>query len=188
MSQPTTDGEPNGEATIEVASLPADSHRELRWGAYLIALSGIGVVGNGLAMLYRAFYSAGFEAGVDSLGGVTKAELAAINQELLHYVTHLHVNVAGLLVTLGIGMVALAWFGVRRGQRWAWVTSITLPFVFLAHSLPIHQTADFSYDALLHLGPGAVWLPALIAGAVLAYRGLRAVERSVDEQMSTTGE
>lgn len=183
MSQPTTaDGEQNSEAMIEVTSLPADSHRELRWGAYLIALSGIGVIGNGLAMLYRAFYSSGFEAGVDSLGGVTRAELATANHELFHYITHLHVNVAGLMVALGIGMVALAWYGVRQGQRWAWATVITLPVVFLVHSLPIHQTADFSFDALLHLGPGAVWLPALIAGAVLAYRGLGAVERSSEER------
>lgn len=147
--------------------------RNVRWGAYLIALSGIGFVANGVAMLYRVFFSAGFEAGVHALGGVTKAELASTNPELLHYVDHLHVNVAGLMVAAGVGVIALAWFGIRRGRRWALATSIAVPVVFLAHSLPIHQTAHFSFDALVHLGPGLLWLPALIVGAILSFVGLR---------------
>lgn len=174
MSERTlTDVERRNEARIESSHLPADDSRALRWGSYLIALSGIGFVGNGIAMLYRVFFSAGFEAGVGALGGVTRAELAATNHEVLHYINHLHVNVAGLLVAVGLGLVALAWFGVRRGHRWAWATAIALPAVFLAHSLPVHQTAEFSFDALVHLGPGVVWLPTLIVGAVLAYQGLR---------------
>lgn len=171
----TADGERSNEGAINSAHLPADSNRTLRWGAYLIGLSGVGFVANGIAMLYRVFYSAGFEAGVDTLGGVTRAELATTNHEMLHYIDHLHVNVAGLMVAAGIAVIALAWYGIRRGQRWAWATAVTLPVVFLVHSLPIHQTAGFSFDALLHLGPGAVWLPALIVGAVLAHRGLQSV-------------
>lgn len=182
MSHPSkTEPEPSTEPVSDSTHYPADTNRSLRWGAYLIAVSGIGLIVNGVAMLYRVFYSAGFEAGVDTLGGVTKAELAATNYELLHYINHLHVNVAGLMMAVGIGVVALAWYGVRRGQKWAWATAIALPVVFLAHSLPVHQTAGFSFDAVLHLGPGAVWLPALIAGAVVAYRGLHAVDRSPGE-------
>ncbi len=181
MSEQTlTEVERSSEAEIDSIRLPADDNLALRWGAYLIAISGIGFVGNGLAMLYRVFFSTGFEAGVDSLGGVTRTELAATNHEMLHYINHLHVNVAGLLVAAGIGLMALAWFGIRRGQRWAWATAITLPVVFLAHSLPIHHTSDFSFDALLHLGPGAVWLPALFFGAALAYQGLRSTTRPSD--------
>lgn len=172
MSEQTIhEAEPTDPATE--THRPADESRALRWGSYSIALSGIGFVGNGLAMLYRAFFSAGFEAGVDTLGGVTMAELAAGNHELFHYVNHLHVNVAGLLVAVGIGLAALAWFGIRRGQRWALGTAVALPVVFLAHSLPVHGAAEFSYDAVQHLGPGAVWLPALLVGAVLSYVGLR---------------
>lgn len=165
-----TETERSSEAAIE--SRPAAESRSLRWGSYLLALSGVGFVVNGVAVLYRAFFSAGFEAGVDALGGATPAELAATNHELYHYVVHLHVNVAGLMVAAGVAVVALAWFGVRRGQRWALATAVAVPIVFLAHSLPIHGTAAFSFDALLHLGPGLVWLPALVVGGALAYRGL----------------
>lgn len=114
------------------------------------------------------------------------SELAANNHEVAHYIIHLHVNVAGVMVALGIGMIALAWYGIRRDQRWGWATAIALPVVFLALSLPIHQTAEFSF-ALLHLGPGIIWLPALIIGAVLAYRGLQAVDRSSEANEIRTG-
>lgn len=173
-NQPHT--ESSTDVTIE-SSLPDDENRALHWGSYLLALSGIGFIANGIAMLYRVFFTPGFEAGVETLGGVTRAELATANHELLHYVDHLHVNIAGLMVAAGIAVIALSWFGVRRGERWAVITTISIPVVFLAHSLPIHHTAAFSFDAIQHLGPGIVWLPAVVIGAGLAYRGLRSTER-----------
>ena len=133
-------------------------------------------------MLYRVFYSAGFEAGAGALGGLTRAELAARNHELAHYVEHLHVNVAGLMVALGLAVGASAWFGVRRGQRWAWASAVAAPLVFLAHSVPVHSGAGFSYDALSHLGPGLIWLPALLVGAALSHLGLRTAERPPDSE------
>ena len=179
MSEHTTT-ERSTDVTIE-SSLPADESRSLRWGSYLLALSGVGFVVNGVAMLYRVFFTPGFEAGVETLGGVTRAELATTNHELLHYVDHLQVNVAGLMVAAGIAVVALSWFGVRRGERWALVSVVSIPLVFLAHSLPIHQTAAFTFDAVQHLGPGVVWLPALVVGGGLAYRGLPSADRPADD-------
>jgi|GEM_PF-1075701 len=179
MSEHTTT-ERSTDVTIE-SSLPADESRSLRWGSYLLALSGIGFLVNGIAMVYRVFFSPGFEAGVETLGGVTRAELASTNHELLHYVDHLQINIAGLMLAAGIAVIALSWFGVRRGERWALFTAISIPVVFLAHSLPIHQTAAFSFDAIQHLGPGVVWLPALIIGGGLAYHGLRSVDHPVGD-------
>lgn len=178
MPEPTTtEGESRNEILADRTHLPADDSRSLRWGSYLIAVAGIGFIVNALAMLYRVFFDPGFEAGVDVLGGMTRAELAATNHEAVHYIDHLHVNVAGLMVAAGIAIIALAWFGVRRGQRWALATAIAIPVVFLTHSLPIHQTAGFSFDMVAHLGPGLVWLPALLVGAGLAYRGLRSLDQ-----------
>ena len=174
----TTEGESRSETLADPTRLPADVSRSLRWGSYLIAVAGIGFIVNALAILYRVFFDPGFEAGVHALGGVTRSELAATNHEVVHYIDHLHVNVAGLMAAAGIAMIALAWYGVRRGQRWALATVIAIPVVFLAHSLPVHQTADFSFDAVAHLGPGLVWLPALLVGAGLAYHGLQSVDHS----------
>ncbi|WP_226480601.1 hypothetical protein [Natrinema amylolyticum] len=177
MAEPMpTDRERGTDAPIDSHRLPANADRSLRWGAYLFVLSGIGLIANGLAMLYRAVFAPGFESGVGTLGGLTRGELAAINHEVAHYIDHLHVNVAGLMIAVGVAVIALAWFGIRRGQRWAWATAVALPAVFLAHSLPVHQTAGFTFDAVAHLGPGIMWVPALLVGTVLAYRGLRSVD------------
>lgn len=187
MAEPTAlDGERRTESTIENATRPTAS-RSLRWGAYLLALSGVGLIANGAAMLYRVVFEPGFESGVETLGGVTRSELATTHHEVVHYIDHLHVNVAGLMVAVGIAVIALAWFGVRRGQRWAWATAVALPAVFLVHSLPIHQTAGFTFDALAHLGPGILWLPALLVGAVLADRGLRSIDEPADRDEAPTG-
>lgn len=177
MAQVTdTDGDSSDDVLTDRARQPAAGDRSLKWGSYLLALSGVGLVANALAMLYRAIFDPAFEAGVHTLGGATRADLVETNPAVVHYIDHLHVNVAGLLAAAGIAVVALAWFGVRRGQRWALGTAVTIPVVFLAHSIPVHQTAGFSFDALTHLGPGLVWLPAVLAGAILAARGLRSVD------------
>lgn len=179
MSENTSStGEHSPTTTSEATARPAPADRRLRWGAYLIGLSAVGLVGNGIAMVYRAFFDPGFEAGVHALDGATRAELARTHPEVVSYIDHLHVNVAGLMIPVGIAMVALAWYGVRRGERWAFATAVSLPVVFLAFSLPVHQTAEFSFHALTHLGPGLVWLPALVLGAVLASLGLRSSPRT----------
>jgi len=76
------------------------------------------------------------------------------------------------MVAAGFGVVALSWYGIRRGQRWAAATAVAIPVVFLAQSPPVHRTAGFSYDAIAHLGPGIMWLPALFVGGVVAFLGL----------------
>lgn len=173
MSEHTT---PDGSRRIDAEPtdrLPAASHGRLRWGAYLIAVAGAMFVVHGIGMLYRAYFGSGFELGVHTLGGVTRGELAVTNPELLSYVDHLHVNVAALMIALGLAVIALAWYGIRSGQRWAWATAIGAPVVFLAFSLSVHQTVAFSFDAVLHLGPAGVGVPIFLAGIVLAHQGLR---------------
>jgi type IV secretory pathway VirB2 component (pilin) len=167
-----TETDTSTERTTNATRASASDSRSLRWGASLIAVAGGGFVLNAVAMLYRVLYDPGFEAGVDTLGGATRAQLAASNPEVVHYIDHLHVNVAGLMAAAGIAMVALAWYGVRRGQRWSLATVVAVPVVFMAHSLPVHQTAGFSFDEVAHLAPGLLWLPALLVGAILAFHGL----------------
>ncbi|MEF8825195.1 MAG: hypothetical protein V5A27_02465, partial [Halapricum sp.] len=104
---------------------------KLRQGAILIAVTGFGIVGYGLTFLYSAYLGTGFELGVDTLGGVTRADLAASNPEMLHYMDHLHVGLGGLLVALGITLIALGWNGVQRGYRWAVATSLGIALIAL---------------------------------------------------------
>jgi len=171
-----TDGESIRETASEAASRATETSHKLRWGVALVAVAGLGLALNGATIAYRALFEPGFEAGVGSLGGTSYADLAAANHELAHYVDHLHLNVAGLLVAGGIAVAALAVFGVRRGKPWALGTAVAIPVVFLAFSLPVHGAVAFDYDTLAHLGPGALWAPAALVGGVLAALGMREVE------------
>lgn len=138
-----------------------------------MALAGLGFVGYGIAFLYRTFFGTGFELGVTALGGVTRAELAASNPEMLHYINHLHVAVSGLLIAAGIGVAALAWYGVRSGLWWAWATAVAIPVVALGIALPMHYMELFGHDWVVHLGPIYLATVVFVAGAGLSARALQ---------------
>lgn len=153
---------------------PETPSRRLHWGSLSFAAAGVLFIGYGLTFLYRSFYGDGFELGVLALGGTTRAQLAAANPGLLAYVDPLHVNIAGLMLPVGIAMITLAWYGIRCGDRWAFVTTVALPVVFLAFSLSLPFTGGFSYHALPHMGPTGPGALLLLVGAVLTYPDLRA--------------
>lgn len=173
---PMTDAHATAERASTGTDHPADD-RQRRWGSILIALAGLFTIGHGLVFLYRTYFTAGFEAGVHTLDGLTHTELAASSPEVASYVTHVHVALAGSFVALGLVVAILAWYGVRRGSRWAWTTALVAPVVFLVPSLGVHQTVAFDYHTLVHLGPAAIGVPLLVAGLVLAHRGFETVER-----------
>jgi hypothetical protein len=148
----------------------------LRQGATLIAVTGFGVVGYGLTFLYSAYLGTAFELGVDSLGGVTRAELAASNPEMLQYMDHLHVGLGGLLVALGIALVALGRYGIRRGYRWAVVTSLVIALTALVTNFLVHYRPGFGYDWAIHIAPSVLVTLLVLVGGVRAYQGLPSIE------------
>lgn len=157
-------------------SVEAGEHgvaRRLRTGAVLMVLAGVGFVGYGLVFLYRTFFGGGFELGVDTLGGVTAGQLAATNPAMAQYIDHLHVAISGLLIAAGIAVAALAWYGVRNGQAWAWVAAVAVPVVALGVALPMHYFELFAHDWLTHLGPIYLATVVFLLGAVLSGLGLR---------------
>jgi hypothetical protein len=149
---------------------------KLRQGALLIAVTGVGLVGYGLTFLYATYFGSGFELGVDTLGGVTRADLAASNPELLHYLDHLHVGLGGLLVALGVGIVALSWYGIREGRRWTLSTTFAIAAIALATNFLVHFDPGFGYDWLVHVAPSVLVTLLVLGGLAWAYRGLRKVE------------
>jgi len=160
--------------TVESHGHVHEAGRDLTSGAVLMALAGLGFVGYGIVFFFRTFLGSGFELGVDTLGGVTSTQLAATNPEIAHYIDHLHVAIAGLLIAVGIGVVALAWFGVRSGQWWAWATAVVVPVVSLGFALPMHYFGLFGHDWVTHLGPIYAATLLFVVGAVLSGRALRA--------------
>jgi hypothetical protein len=125
-----------------------------------------------VVFLFRAFSSTGFELGVETLNGVTPQRLDGINPAIMAYITHLHVATAGFIAATAIAAGGLAWYGVRNGFWWAWITAVISPVVGLAVALPLHWMGHFNYDWVSHLG--AIYLATIIyvVGAVLALIGL----------------
>ena len=149
--------------------VPASSRANL--GANLVLLAGIGLAGYGVMFLVRNF--TGFiELGLTpQLIGGSPEEIRAFSPHLYHYISHLQVALAAFIVALGIAVIALAWNGIRAGQRWALWTAFAAPVVAVALALPLHY--PYGFATLGHLG--LIYLDAamLLVGTVLAANALR---------------
>jgi len=149
----------------------AQHESQLRNGALLMALAGVAFVGYGVVFLVLNFVGSGFELGVSTLAGMTSAEL---DPTVAYYISHLHVATAAFIISTGIAVAGLSWYGVRQRLTWAWATAIVAAVVGLALALPMHWTADaFAHDWLTHLGPIYLATGVFLVGVVLSYRGVR---------------
>lgn len=145
----------------------------LRNGSLLMAIAGIAFIGYGVVFFLLDVLGGGFELGVDTINGVTRAELTALEPGVVHYISHLHVATAAFIISTGIAVTALAWWGVRRGQPWAWVTAVAAPVIGLGLALPMHYLDLFTHDWVAHLGPIYLATAVFVVGALLALQGLR---------------
>jgi hypothetical protein len=145
---------------------------KLRQGSSLIAVTGLGLVGYSVTFLYVAYFGPGFELGVETLGGVTRAELAASNPAVLHYIDHFHVGFGAVLGALGISIAALAWYGIRNGYRWAFNTTLGIATIALVANFAIHYDAGFNYDFMIHIAPSLLITVLVVVGLGRAYQGL----------------
>lgn len=137
-------------------------------GAKLVALAGIGLVGYGIMFLIRNF--TGFiELGLtpEHVGG-TPEQIRAFSPHLFYYISHLQVALAAFLIAFGMALIALAWFGIRTGQRWALSTAFFAPVVAIVLGLPLHYV--YGLATLGHLGPIYLDVAILLIGIVLAKR------------------
>jgi hypothetical protein len=141
-------------------------------GAKVVALAGIGLVGYGIMFLIRNF--AGFiELGLTPahVGG-SPEQIKAFSLDLYEYISHLQVAVSAFIIALGAAVIALAWFGIRSGERWAVWTAFITPVIGVAIALPLHF--PYGIGTFGHLG--LIYLDALIllAGTVISFRALKA--------------
>jgi hypothetical protein len=141
-------------------------------GAKVVALAGIGLIGYGILFLIWNF--TGFiEIGLTSdLAGGTPKQIAAFSPQLYDYISHIQVALGGLIIALGVAVVALAWFGIRTGQKWALWAAFLVPVIALVISLPLHYL--YGLDTFGHLGPIYLDVVLLIVGTAMSYNALKA--------------
>jgi hypothetical protein len=164
-------------ATVPVhrAATVEESPR-LRLGAALMALAGLGFVGYGVLFLVRNFTGAFLELGIGpEQVDVSRAEIQAFSPSLFHYVGHLHIALSGFIAAAGLTVAALAWFGVRRGELWAWITAVVVPVVALGVALPAHY--PYGLATVGHLGLIYLATAVFLVGALLALPALLAVRQ-----------
>lgn len=155
----------------------ATANTDLANGSLLMALAGVAFIGYGLVFLVWNFAGGGFELGVDAINGVTRADLNAFEPGVMHYISHLHVATAAFIISTGVAVAGLAWYGVRRGELWAWTTAVAAGVLGLGIALPMHWMDLFSHDWVTHLGPIYLATAVFVLGALLGLRGLRPGQR-----------
>ena len=136
-----------------------------------MALAGLGFIGYALIFFVRNFTDSFLELGVGpGEVNVGKDQIQAFSPSLYDYISHLHIAVSGFIAAAGLAVVALSWYGVRRGQLWAWVAAVATPVLGLAVALPAHYPSDL--DTIGHLGLIYADTILFVVGAGLALRAL----------------
>lgn len=163
--------------TTRTAPAARTDDARLRLGSSIMAVAGLGFVGYGVLFFVRNFTDSFLELGIGrEQVDVGKSEIEQFSPDLLHYISHLHIAVSGFIAAAGVAVAALAWYGVRRGERWAWVTAVVVPVLGLAVALPAHY--PWGFDTIGHLGLIYADTVLFVVGAALAYLALPAVRRS----------
>jgi len=156
-------------ATIQT-SRNQQSH--LRAGAALMALAGLGFVGYGVIFFILNFTDTFLELGIGPAQvDKGKEQIETFSPQLYHYISHLHIALSGFIAAAGLAVAALSWYGVRRGERWAFITAVVVPVLALAVALPAHY--PWGLATLGHLGLIYLAVIIFLVGVVIAFSAMR---------------
>ncbi len=138
-----------------------------------MAVTGLAFIGYAVIFFVRNFTGAFLEPGIGpGEVPVGRAGIQAFSPDLYEYISHLHIAVTGFIAAAGLATASLAWYGVRRGQWWAYVTAVATLVLGLAVALPAHYPYDL--DTLGHLGLIYLATAVFVVGAALALKPLLA--------------
>ena len=73
----------------------AQDNSSVRTGSTMMLIAGLAFIGYAVVFFIRSFTSTGFELGVETLNGVTKDQLNALNPAVVYYINHLPLMVGG---------------------------------------------------------------------------------------------
>ena len=151
---------------------PASQQSRLRTGSLLMALAGLGFIGYGVIFFIMNFTDSFLELGIGP-DQVDKGKdaIEAFSPSLFHYVSHLQIALSGFIAAAGVGVAALSWYGVRRGEMWAFVTAVVVPVLALGVALPAHY--PWGLATLGHLGLIYLAVAVFVVGAVIAFTAFR---------------
>ena len=164
-------------STIATRESPAEGTESsaLRVGTGLMTFGAVAFIGYALIFFVLNFTDSFLELGIGSDQVASgKDEIKAFDDDLYHYISHLHIAVSGFIAATGLAVAALSWFGVRRGYMWAWAAAVAAPVLGLAVALPAHY--PWGFDTIGHLGLIYLATAVFVVGALLALKGMRESE------------
>ena len=139
----------------------------LSLGAILMTLAALAFIGYAIIFFVRNFTGDFLELGIGrEQVASSKDEIKAFDLDLYHYISHLHLAVAGFLAATGLAVAALSWFGVRRRYLWSWVAAVAAPVLGLVVALPAHY--PWGFDTMGHLGLIYAATAIFVVGAALS--------------------
>jgi hypothetical protein len=158
-----------------MTTITAEARREessaLKWGVNLMTLGALAFIGYAVIFFVLNFTDSFLELGIGSEQVASgKDEIKAFDNDLYHYISHLHIAVSGFIAATGLAVAALAWFGVRRRYMWAWVAAVAAPVLGLAVALPAHY--PWGFDTIGHLGLIYLATAIFVVGAALSGKAL----------------
>ena len=128
----------------------------------------------------------------ESMVGLTREQLYEVNDRLLSFMAHKdRVTLAGTMLAVGILYMSMAWWGIRRGVHWAYVSVIVSALAGFFQFLFVSEFWIFrSLSCLCYRNPVSVFAANhTFSPATTAQHGdARAVERLAleDESMGPT--
>jgi hypothetical protein len=158
-----------------MTTITAEARREespaLKWGVNLMTLAAVGFIGYAGIFFVLNFTDSFLELGIGREQVASgKDEIKAFDNDLYHYISHLHIAVSGFIASTGLAVAALSWFGVRRRYMWAWITAVAAPVLALMVALPAHYPWGFA--TIGHLGLIYLATAIFVVGALLSGKAL----------------
>lgn len=157
--------------TTVTAGTYGEESSALKWGVYLMSFAALAFIGYAVIFFVRNFTGDFLELGIgpDQVAS-GKEEIKAFDNDLYHYVSHLHIAVSAFIASTGLAVAALAWFGVRSRQMWAWISAVAAPVLALVVALPAHYPWGFA--TIGHLGLIYLATAIFVVGAGLSLKAL----------------
>jgi len=145
---------------------------KLKTGSLLITIAAVMFIAYAAIFFVRNFTDNFLELGITRTEvDKDKAEIQAFSPSLFNYISHLHVAVSGFIAATGLAVAGLAWFGVRKGMKWAFGYAVASPVLGLAVALPLHYV--YGIATIGHLGLIYLATAIFVVGVVISWMGLK---------------
>jgi hypothetical protein len=143
----------------------------LALGSWLMLLAAAGFAVYAVIFFIRNFTDEFLELGIGPAQvDVGRDQIQQFSPQLLDYIGHLHIAVSGFILGTAVGVAFLVWFGMRRGQLWAWIGAVAAPVLALAVAIPSHY--PYGLDTIGHLGLIYLAVAIFVVGALVSLRPL----------------